>query len=155
MGVHSRLRRLWLLMARSKVTFVIDERAIARMNAGSGQIYRGVQNAAGWVRDEGRKNVRDAGRTDTGRLQNSIMSWQAKSSSSGVTFRVGSRLRYAIYQHEGVDGPVYPRRAKVLRFKPKGAGRGQYVFAQRTKGFKGSFFMKKAKDRLSPRHYAP
>lgn len=140
-------------MARSKITFVVDERAIARMNANSGQIYRGVQNAAGWVRDEGRKYVRDAGRTNTGRLQNSIMSWQAKSSSSGVTFRVGSRLRYAIYQHEGVDGPVYPRRAKVLRFKPKGGG--AFVFAQKTKGFKGIFFMKKAKDRLSPRRFAP
>lgn len=37
--------------------------------------------------------------------------------------------KYATVHEDGMT--IYPRRKKALRFKPRGAGRGQYVFARK------------------------
>lgn len=56
-------------------------------------------------------------------------------------YRIYSLLFYTTYQEHGI-GPVTPKKAKVLRFKPKGSS--TFVFATRTRGFKGGFFFKRA-----------
>ena len=136
-------------MAKVKIT--IDQSSVRALNQRDGLVYQGVAKAAGWVRDESKTIIRDEGRTGAGRLQNSINSWEANTNQGEVLFSVGSQLPYAIFQHEGVKGPVLPRRAKVLRFRPKGGG--AFVFARSTKGFEGIFFLTRARDRLTPKNF--
>lgn len=108
------------------------------------------QWAARKTRNRVRHEIRKAGRIDTGKMHNSITVSEARRSGNRVTHNVGSALPYTIYQNEGI-GPVYPVRAKVLRFKPKGSS--QYVFARRTKGFKGAKFYQKALAHLRAQDY--
>lgn len=98
-------------------------------------VPKALARAAGKTRDRAKMNLTKAGRVDKGALRNSITAQQVSSSGRVITWSVGSSLSYAILQHEGVRGPVLPRRAKVLRFVPKGGK--QYVFARRTSGFSG------------------
>lgn len=98
-------------------------------------VDRAMLRAGGRVRDAARAALTTAGRIDTGRLRNDIRVSTVRRSGRNLEVSVGTDLDYGIYQHEGVDGPVYPRRAKVLRFKPKGSS--TFVFAQRVRGFEG------------------
>lgn len=111
-----------------------------------------VAKAAGLTRDRAKVILHQAGRVDTGALVNSLYSRRLGEVDGGYAYEVGSELPYAIYQHEGVKGPIYPRRAKVLRFKPKGSS--EYVFARYTKGFKGVPFLEKARAMLTMADYA-
>lgn len=125
---------------------------------------------AGKVRDDAKRIVRDEGRVNTGLLMQSIESRQVTKNAFRVTYEVGSRLSYAITQHEGVEGPVLPKRALVLRFKPKPGSPppppkigkngkvlkrkpnpGGWVFARSTKGFEGIHYLTRALDKLSAR----
>lgn len=54
---------------------------------------------------------------------------------------IGTPLRYMLYQHQGT-GPIYPRRKKALRFKPK--GEQYFVFAKKTKGVPSTPFLVEA-----------
>ena len=101
-----------------------------------------VAKTAGAVRDGAKRIIRAEGRINTGAMVQSIESRKV----GERTYEVGSRLNYAIYQHEGVKGPIYPRRAKVLRFKPKG-GSG-FVFARKVSGFKGIHFLTRALEQV-------
>lgn len=124
-------------------------------------VDRGVARAAGTVRDRAKRIIRDEGRVDTGALEQSIESTRTDYTMQRVTYEVGSRLPYALAQEEGVQGPIYPKRAKVLRFKPKkgsplvalakkkGKGKG-YVFLAKVNGFEGIHFMKRAMEGLGP-----
>ena len=112
------------------------------------EVPRGVARAAGRVRDRSKANLTRAGRVDTGALRNSITVRQASSGAGRVTYQVGSDLRYALPQHQGVKGPVLPRRAKVLRFKPKGSN--TFIFRPQTKGFKGVPYLRDALRSLKP-----
>lgn len=109
-------------------------------------VPQAVERAAGKVRDRAKMNITRAGRVDTGALRNSIVARRI-TGRSGVWYEVGSDLPYAIYQHEGVTGPIVPRRAKVLRFKPKGSG--AFVFAPSVSGFKGEPYLTQALDSLT------
>lgn len=80
-----------------------------------------------------KSNIASAGRIDTGAMYNSINTDQLSESD----VKVFSNKFYAIYQEKGI-GPVYPVKAKALRFKPKGSS--SFVFAARTKGFDGAHF---------------
>lgn len=97
-----------------------------------------------------RKNIIRKGRVDTGRLRDSIEVKVDRQTNTEAMYSVGSSVPYARYQEEGI-GPVYPRRAKVLRFKPKGSS--TFVFAHRTRGFKGAFFMREAWRSLRTRDF--
>lgn len=55
--------------------------------------------------------------------------------------RVGSHLRHALPHHTG-HGPIVPRRAKVLRFKPKGSNR--FIFRPRVRAVRGNPFLVRA-----------
>jgi hypothetical protein len=54
---------------------------------------------------------------------------------------VGSDLKHVLYHLRG-HGVIRPRRAKVLRFKPKGGGR--YVFAMKVRAVAGNPFLQRA-----------
>lgn len=54
---------------------------------------------------------------------------------------VGSDLK-SVEHHLRGHGVIRPRRAKVLRFKPKGGGR--YVFTQRVRAVAGNPFLQRA-----------
>lgn len=106
--------------------------------------------AAGRVRDRAKINITNAGRVRTGAMRNDLKTRRLED-VDGVWWEVYSDLPYSIYQHEGVDGPIYPRRAKVLRFTPKGGG--GYVFAASVSGFKGVPFLRDAVNSLTPEDY--
>jgi hypothetical protein len=77
---------------------------------------------------------------DTGRLRASI-GVELVQSRGLPAARVGSRVRYARVHHEG-HGVIVPRRAKALRFRPKGSR--VWVFAKRVRAVKGTKFLTRA-----------
>lgn len=138
-------------MAGVRVRVSLDRQAFRAMEQPGGMIESGVRRAAGVVRDNAKRNITAAGRVDTGRMRNSIES-QRMSRGNGVWYEVASRLPYALYQHEGTKDHG-PRRARVLRFKPKGSS--VYVFARRVRGVRGVPFLTDALRRLTARDFYP
>lgn len=102
-------------------------------------VPRAVWRAAGKVRDRAKQNITNAGRVDTGALRNSIVAQRKQGGGGGVWYEVGSDLPYAIWQHEGTRGPILPRRAKVLRFKPGGSS--VFIFRPRVNGVTGTPYL--------------
>lgn len=98
---------------------------------------KALANGAQRIYLQVKANIIDSGRVDTYRMHG--MTRLSKRSNS--LYEVRTSVPYAVYQEYGV-GPFGPKRAKALRFKPKGAN--GYVFAKRVKGFKGAFFYTKA-----------
>jgi hypothetical protein len=143
MGGADRPGLVRLLMVR----LIINRGAFAQLAGANGDIDAGTRQVAGRVRDRARQILTEAGRVDTGKLRQSIV---VQSGSRASDYRIGSELEYAIYQHEGVRGPVYPRRARVLRFKPKRTGapgldrNRTFVFRPRARGFEGVPFLTRA-----------
>jgi hypothetical protein len=131
----------------AEVTVKLDTSAFAALNAPGGMVDRAVQRAAGKVRDDAKQVITTAGRVDTGALRQSITSRRIDSGRNGVVYEVGSDLFYAIYQHEGVRGPIYPRHARVLRFTPKGGS--AFIFRPQVSGFDGVPFLTQALGRLT------
>lgn len=108
-----------------------------------------VQRAAGRVADRAQKRAPYR----TGRLRNAIKPRKAPDGKQGleVTYLVGARgVPYANFQEFGT-GPIYPKRAKFLRFVPKG-GTG-YVFAKKTRGVPAVHFLRDAYRSLSLNDY--
>lgn len=96
---------------------------------------------------------------DTGDLRGSIAV-----EMTGNTARVGSRLRYAIFVHNG-HGDIYPRRASILRwpntnnrYKQTGGNRrysggktASYIYARHVRPVAGRpFLLDAAKEVLGP-----
>lgn len=91
---------------------------------------RGAQSARLRVQ----ANITKKPRVDTGAMRDSVGVRQL----SATKYRVHSGTFYTMYQENGV-GVIVPKKAKALRFKPKGSG--TFVFAQRSSGFPaGNFF---------------
>lgn len=128
-----------------KLTF--NEGAFIELTKPEGEVDKGARMVAGRVRDRAKENLTQAGRVDSGKLRQSIAVERMYTSSEVAGYLVGSPLEYAIHQHRGVTGPIYPRRAKVLRFKPKRTGNRQvdrrraYVFVPRVGGFDGDPYL--------------
>lgn len=115
-------------------------------------VPQGVARAAGKVRDQAKQELTDAGRVRTGALRNSIVSRRVDNMRTNkVTYEVGSELHYARAQHEGVQGPIRPKRAKVLRFKPRGSA--SFVFAKQVAGFRGVPYLTRPLNRLTPQDF--
>lgn len=110
------------------------------------------RRAAEKTRDRARRNLVSAGRMDTGRLYRSIRARKSRAKGTTVTWNVGTPLQYGLYQEKGI-GPVTPVKAKALRFKPKGSN--VFVFAQRTKGFSGAFYLKRAYQSIKVSDFLP
>lgn len=127
------------MATRVSVQFKPNAAWLARASSDSGILGKAAARGAARAREGAKRILTSEGRVDTGALRQSIRSEKVRQDSSAITYQIGSNLPYAIYQHEGVRGPVRPRRAKVLRFTPKGGG--SPVFARQTKGFRGVPFL--------------
>lgn len=107
------------------------------------------------VRNSALANMRAMGigtKTGTGALAQSI---QVELVQRGgmLVCRVGSRLKYAIYVHEG-HGEIRPVRARILRWpatassgsprRYRGGKTAQYVFARRVRPVAGRPFLLRA-----------
>lgn len=135
----------------TRVTVNID-RAKVRMHVGR-LTEASARRASEAVQRRARNNIRRAGRINTGAMLNSIeVTRLGTSTLLEPKFRIGSDLQYARYQEHGI-GPVYPVRAKVLRFKPKGSN--TFVFARRTRGFEGAHFMRDAYRAITKQDFLP
>lgn len=111
----------------------------AALMAPSSPLYRGFAKAAGRTRDRAKVNLTRTGRIDTGRARNSI-AYEIQVSGPIIRATVGSDVTYFKYLHDGTanngQGFIYPRRATLLRFKPRGAS--GYVYAKKVRGIKGT-----------------
>lgn len=126
------------MASRVSVTFRPNPAWIAEASADSGVLGRAAAKGAGAVRDKAKRIITNAGRSRSGTLRQSIRTEKIRHDDRRITYQIGSPLPYAIYQHEGVAGPVLPRRAKVLRFN---LADGTEVYARSTKGFAGLPFL--------------
>lgn len=134
-------------------SFNINQHAITELGLPGGPVDQAVAKAAGRTRDRAKQNLTSAGRIDTGSLRQSIVSERTSSPPNQITYQVGSPMMYGQWSaaelHErgtGIYGPrhsmIVPRRARILRFKPKGAT--AYVFAPAVKGMEGTRFLERA-----------
>jgi hypothetical protein len=103
-------------------------------------------------RTQGRiqRNIRAAGRIDSGRMLQSVTIRREPSHRLAPTFSVGARTPYAAYQEYGTRAHG-PKRAPVMVFRPKG-GRG-FVFAKWVRGVKAAHFVRDAVRRLTSKDF--
>ncbi len=136
-------------MANVRVTAKVDQGAVAGFLRDD--VARAMQRGAGRCRDYAKANITVAGRVDTGQMRNATIAETAVVDGTQITARVVVEADHAIYQHEGTandgQGTIVPRRAKVLRFKPRG---GTFVFRPEVSGVKGVPFLTDAMERLTP-----
>lgn len=120
-----------------------NEAEFRAISSENGYVGVGVRRAAGRVRDRAKQNITAAGRVDTGKMRNSVRVERASASRPGrVVYQVGSDLLYAIFQEEGTTGPIVPKRARVLRFSPKGSS--SFIFRPSVSGVEGIHYLTKA-----------
>jgi hypothetical protein len=90
-------------------------------------------------------------RVDTGRLRASINTQRVIRFVGGFRVRgarIGTEVFYGILVHKGTGiygprrTPIVPRRASVLRFKPRGSA--IYIYARSVKGMKPNHFLTNA-----------
>jgi len=109
-------------------------------------VPQAVWKATRKVRDRAKANITGAGRVDTGAMRNSVVARRVRSGAREVRYQVGSDLPYTIFQHDGTQGPIVPRRARVLRFT---GSSGQLVFTKQVRGVTGVPFLTNALASLS------
>lgn len=142
------------------VTVILDHAAIERITQSpTGMTARYLIRRGAVIQSRARRNLGGGTgsgpkRVDTGLLRATLYS-QLVTVNGGLRVRVGSRLYYALYVHEGtgIHGPkktrIYPKTAKVMVWKsvayghPKGKFAGK-VTARSTKGMVGNKFLVKA-----------
>lgn len=129
---------------RVNITSRVDPNAIPEVLRNL--VAPGVQRAAGKVRDDAKDIISRAGRVDKGTMRNATQAEAATVSGNRVVARVVNDAEHARYQHEGTKGPILPRRAKVLRFTPKGGG--GFVYARQVRGVEAVPFLTDALKRL-------
>lgn len=144
----------------------VNEAEIARIfYSPAGPVFEYVQDKTERVRNAA---VRKAPR-DTGALAASIEA-TVNLYGTRIVGRVGTRLQYGLYQHEGTGiygpkrAPIRPVSAKALRFKPgrsigpsrRGArgsspeARGGWVFAKYVRGTPPNPFLVDALEEVMP-----
>lgn len=108
-------------MARARVSVTVDDAALRELYAG--QVADGTRRAAGRVRDRAKVEITTAGRVDTGQMRNATVAESVRVDGAQVRSRVITEVDYALIQHEGASDPIIrPRRARVLRWRPKRGG---------------------------------
>lgn len=135
----------------------IDRQAVTRLVQGRGSpVYDAVQRGTNRARDRAKIEVTAAGRVDTGYLRNQIQS-DVRVTGSRVIGKVTSHAPYSRFVHGGTGiygprgRPIVPRRARYLRFKPKGSA--TFVFTKSVKGMRPTPFMQRALDKVSIRDF--
>jgi len=134
-----------------QIRFTFNHQEFRRMTE-TGTIAQATRRAAGKVRDDAKRELTSQGRIDSGKGRQSIVARRVRTGRRGVWYEIGSALDYMFFQHEGTQAHG-PRRAKLLRFKPKGSS--VFVFARRVRGVTPSKFLTKALQRLTPGDFHP
>lgn len=96
-------------------------------------------------------NIQRKRRIDTTAMYRSIKATETVNTPTRSTWTVSSDVFYTILQEKGRTRRIYPKRAKVLRFKPKGSN--VFVFARSVGGFPPGNFFKDAFSSLSARDF--
>lgn len=119
-------------VAKTGLSFKINaaQRAKLLENEG-GPVGRAVHRAGKKAVQLARQDLRAKNLVDTGDLIDSI-DYQINIRQQSVSATIFSDAPYAKYVHEGTRGPIFPTRAKLLRFKPKGAT--AFVFTPSVRG---------------------
>lgn len=133
-------------MANVSVRVRID---YGKMQAVVGNISKAsVHRAGNRARERYQTNIRNAGLRDTGKLEGSVKMVDAP---SGGLMRprvaVGTPVSYAKYHEYGTRAHG-PRRAKYLRFKPKGSAK--FVFTKWVRGVRPQRFALNALAQMRP-----
>lgn len=123
-----------------------DAQVRALLTAQGSPLWDGMTRAGALTRDRAKLNLTAAGRVDTGQLRNQVES-ETVLRGQDVVSRVVSRAAHTMYVHDGTTGPIVPRRARVLRFKPRGAV--AYVFTPQVEGIAATPFLTDALRELS------
>lgn len=102
------------------------------------------------VQTQAKRNLGGVGnlpkRVDTGLLRSSI-AVQLRTGPD-ISVRIGTNVYYALWIHEGTGiygprhAPIFPKTARYLRFKPKGAD--HYIYRRSVKGIKPNPFLVEA-----------
>lgn len=114
------------------------------MSSPDSGVYKDLYRRCVRVQNKAKRNLERAPRRiDTGRLRSDIRI-QIVIIDGRPIGRVGFSVFYGLYVHEGtgiygVKGmPIKPRRAKLLRWRPKKSG---YVYAKAVKGMQPNPFL--------------
>lgn len=126
-------------MAKASVSVKIDRQAVIRLVGP--MTDQATYKVAQATRGRALKNIRAAGRVDTGRMQAGLQVRSAGKSGLRAAYTVSSSAPYTIFQEFGTraHGPV---RAPFMVFTPKGSGK--VVFARWVRGVSPAYFMTRA-----------
>lgn len=142
-------------MAGANVKVVWDRSEVqALLTSPTGAVAGDLLRRGNNVRNAALQNMRSMGvgaKVGTGTLARSIVV-ELTTSGGIMAVRVGSRLPYALYVHEG-HGVIRPVRARVLRWPATGGGSprrykggktARYVFARQVRAVAGKPFLREA-----------
>lgn len=119
-------------MARVRVS--VNQSEIRRLAAPGGVVHQKFERIGQRLADTMKREITALGAVDSGGMRQSVTS-EVRPGAYRITTRVGPDLGrlsgsvdYPMIVHQG-RGPIVPRRARVLRFKPKGSS--AFVFRPR------------------------
>jgi hypothetical protein len=133
----------------AKITHQLNRQAVsALLTSPSGPVAKDLYRRGLRVQAKAKQELEEwPRRVDTGRLRSSV-EVQLITVGGVLAVRIGSNVFYALYVHDGTGiygpkgAPIKPKRAKVLKFQPKGAH--GFVYARSVKGMIPNPFLKKA-----------
>lgn len=138
-------------MATVSWTHQMDLGAVRTLlSSPTGGVVRDLLRRGLLVETQAKRNLGGIGgpkRIDTGRLRASIATVVVTRNNAPAVL-VGTNTNYAMFVHEGTGlyGPrhtvIRPRRAKFLRFKPRGSNK--WVYARSVKGMRRNRFLTNA-----------
>ena len=117
------------------------------LNSPTGGVVRDLLRRGLLVETQAKRNLGGVGgpkRVDTGRLRASIATVVVTRNGTPAVL-VGTNVQYASFVHNGTGiygpkhAPIRPRRAKFLRFRPRGSKR--WVYARQVKGMRPNRFL--------------
>ena len=121
------------MSVRVTTTVTLDQDQMRQLVSGAGSpVFEAVQRGSGRGRDLAKLNLTVAGLVDTGQLRNQIES-NVRVEGQDIVGRVTSQAAHTMFVHDGTQGPIFPRRARALRFHVRGSG---FVFAAHVRGTK-------------------
>lgn len=132
-----------------KVTVIRHSQQLAAIKSSpQGGVYRDLFRRAVKVQNRAKRNLERAPRRiDTGRLRSDIHI-QMLIIDGHVVARIGFNVFYGLFVHDGTGvygprgAPITPKRAKYLRFRPKGS-KG-WVYVKVVQGMKPNPFLQDA-----------
>jgi hypothetical protein len=122
----------------------------ALLTAPNGGVVRDLLRRGLLVETQAKRNLAGVGgpkRVDTGRLRASIATVVVTRNGAPAVL-IGTNVNYARFVHDGTGiygpkhAPIRPKRAKFLRFRPKGSRK--FVYAKSVRGMQPNRFMKNA-----------